>query len=109
MADDVDASGEDPSEVRVEAIFSYTDSDDVEVTQMFFGMRPAVLITPQRDGTALVLQAKSVDLPPKHLVNLLRMVADAVEKGRKQKKEEKKAKKVSKRLAEEAEASDQSL
>lgn len=77
-----------PTGVRVEGVFNYTASDEFEVVQMWFGMRPAVLITPERDGTEMVLQLKVVDLEPAELVTVLQLAIDGIEKVRSEAAEE---------------------
>lgn len=90
---------EEPSGLRVEAVFNFTESGETEVVSMFFGMRPAILITPHEDGGDMVLQVKAVDIKPKHLVRTLRLIADAVERAHKKAKEERKQARAAERAA----------
>lgn len=74
---------DDGKGVRVEAVFSYTSSGEFEVQQMYFGMRPAILITPHEDARDVVFQVRAVDLDPPELVKLLKLIAKAVKKAHK--------------------------
>lgn len=90
---------DEPENYRVEAVFNFTESGEVEVVQMFFGLKPAILITPHRDNNDFVLQVKAVDISEKHLVKTLRLVAEAIDNALKQAKVEKKAEKAARKAS----------